>query len=94
MKEVHVGLSRFISIQKLLGSDAPVFHAHPQSCLCIVLRGSYWEHSLLFDTNGKPLAPLVTLRKAGNIFFRRSTSKQWAELDGREPATVLFFNGL
>jgi hypothetical protein len=61
--------------------------------MTIVLKGGYWEHTPVFNDDGKMLTEFQTWRGPGSIIKRGAGEYHWLELDGEEPATTLFFMG-
>jgi hypothetical protein len=60
----------------------------------VVLSGGYWEHTPVFDSEGKKIAEFQTWRGPGSIIKRGAGEYHWLELDeGVGPATTLFFMG-
>lgn len=82
-----------ITLHKIVRSDDPILHDHPWSYLTVILRGGYWEHTPIFDTNGKILTEFQTWRGPGSIIYRKANEYHWLELDEDKPATTLFFMG-
>jgi hypothetical protein len=75
-------------------SDDPIFHDHPWSYLTIILKGGYWEHTPVFDKDGKKIAAFSQWRGPGSIIKRGANDFHWLELDESVgPATTLFFMG-
>jgi len=82
-----------ITLHKIVRSDDPILHDHPWSYLTVILKGGYWEHTPIFDTNGKMLTEFQTWRGPGSIIYRKANEYHWLELDEDKPATTLFFMG-
>ena len=83
-----------VTLHKIVRSDDPIMHDHPWSYLTIILSGGYWEHTPLFDINGKMLTEFQTWRGPGSIIKRSANEFHWLELDENVgPATTLFFMG-
>ena len=83
-----------ITLHKILRSDDPVFHDHPWSYMTIVLKGGYWEHTPIFNSDGKIFSELIRWRGPGSIIMRKSNEFHWLEMDPEVgPATTLFFMG-
>ena len=82
------------TLHKIVKSDDPIFHDHPWSYLTIILKGGYWEHTPVFDNDGKKIAEISTWRGPGSIIKRGANEDHWLELDPTVgPATTLFFMG-
>ena len=83
-----------ITLHKIVRSDDPVFHDHPWSYTTIVLKGGYWEHTPIFNSDGKIFSELIRWRGPGSIIMRKSNEFHWLEMDPEVgPATTLFFMG-
>lgn len=82
-----------VTLHKIVKSDDPIFHDHPWSYLTIVLKGGYWEHTPVVNSEGKIFAEFSRWRGPGSIIWRRAKEFHWLELDGDRPATTLFFMG-
>ena len=82
-----------VTLHKIVRSDDPIFHDHPWPYMTIVLKGGYWEHTPVFNDDGKLLTEFQTWRGPGSIIKRGAGEYHWLELDGEEPATTLFFMG-
>jgi len=83
-----------VTLHKIVRSDDPIMHDHPWAYLTIVLKGGYWEHTPVFDSNGKMFADFQTWRGPGSIIKRGAGEYHWLELDENVgPATTLFFMG-
>lgn len=83
-----------ITLHKIVRSDDPIFHDHPWSYMTIVLKGGYWEHTPVFDTDGKKITEITTWRGPGSIIKRSANEYHWLELDPTVgPATTLFLMG-
>ena len=75
-------------------SDEPVFHDHPWTWCSIVLKGGYWEHTPVFNSEGKKIAEFSQWRGPGSVIMRKANDYHWLELDENVgPATTLFFMG-
>jgi hypothetical protein len=62
--------------------------------MTIVLKGGYWEHTPVFNEEGKKIAEFQRWHGPGSIIFRRAKEFHWLELDWMVgPATTLFFMG-
>ncbi len=82
------------TIHRIKKSDDPIFHDHPWAYLTIVLKGGYWEHTPVFNKEGKKIAEFSTWRGPGSVIMRKSNEYHWLELDESVgPATTLFFMG-
>lgn len=82
-----------VTLHKIKKSDDPIFHDHPWPYLTIVLKGGYWEHTPVFDNQGKKFSEVVRWRGPGSIICRSANEYHWLELDNEKPATTLFFMG-
>lgn len=82
-----------VTLHKIVRSDDPIFHDHPWSYMTIVLKGGYWEHTPVFNDEGKMITEFQTWRGPGSIIKRSASEYHWLELDGEKPATTLFFMG-
>lgn len=83
-----------LTLHKIVKSDDPIFHDHPWAFMTIVLKGGYWEHTPVFDKNGKIIAEFTTWKGPGSIIKRKANEFHWLELDENVgPATTLFFMG-
>ena len=83
-----------ITLHKIVRSDDPVFHDHPWSYMTIVLKGGYWEHTPIFNSDGKIFSEFIRWRGPGSIIMRKSNEFHWLEMDPEVgPATTLFFMG-
>jgi hypothetical protein len=82
-----------VTLHKIVRSDDPIFHDHPWSYMTIVLKGGYWEHTPVFNDEGKMITEFQTWRGPGSIIKRKANEFHWLELDGENPATTLFFMG-
>jgi hypothetical protein len=82
------------TMHRIKKSDDPIFHDHPWAYLTIVLKGGYWEHTPVFNKEGKKIAEFSTWRGPGSVIMRKSNEYHWLELDESVgPATTLFFMG-
>jgi len=61
--------------------------------MTIVLKGGYWEHTPVFNNEGKKIAEFSAWRGPGSIIYRKAKELHWLELDNGKPATTLFFMG-
>ena len=83
-----------ITLHKIVRSDDPIMHDHPWPYMTIVLKGGYWEHTPVFDSEGKVLTDFQAWRGPGSIIKRSAGEYHWLELDPNVgPATTLFFMG-
>lgn len=83
-----------VTIHRIKKSDDPIYHDHPWPYITIVLSGGYWEHTPLFDSNGKYISDMVEWRGPGSIIKRGAKEFHWLELDPAiGSATTLFFMG-
>ena len=60
-----------VTLHKILKSDDPIFHDHPWPYMTIILKGGYWEHTPVFNSEGKIFAEF-TLAK----YTRRDSNPQ------------------
>ena len=82
------------TLHKIVKSDDPIFHDHPWPFMTIILSGGYWEHTPVFNADGKKIAEFQRWHGPGSIIFRRAKDFHWLELDWMVgPATTLFFMG-
>lgn len=82
-----------LTLHKIVRSDDPIFHDHPWSYMTIVLKGGYWEHTPVFDDEGKLVGENVVFKGPGSIVRRSAKEYHWLELDNENPAVTLFFMG-
>lgn len=82
-----------VTLHKIVKSDDPIFHDHPWPYMTIVLKGGYWEHTPVFNNDGKRIAEFQTWRGPGSIIKRGANEYHWLELEDGKPATTLFFMG-
>lgn len=83
-----------ITFHKIVKSDDPIFHDHPWPYITIILKGGYWEHTPLFNDQGKKFAEFSTWHGPGSIIKRSAKEFHWIELDSEVgPATTLFIMG-
>ena len=83
-----------VTLHKIVRSDDPIMHDHPWGYMTVVLKGGYWEHTPVFNDNGKILTEFQTWRGPGSIIKRKAGEYHWLELDESVgPATTLFFMG-
>lgn len=83
-----------VTLHKIVRSDDPIMHDHPWSYTTLILKGGYWEHTPVFDKDGKMLAQFQTWRGPGSVISRKAGEYHWLELDNSVgPATTLFFMG-
>lgn len=82
-----------VTLHKIVRSDDPIFHDHPWPYMTIILKGGYYEHTPVFDNNGKKFAEVTIWRGAGSIICRGANEYHWLELEGDRPVTTLFFMG-
>ena len=82
------------TLHKIVKSDDPIFHDHPWPYITVILKGGYWEHTPLFNEQGKKFAEFSTWYGPGSIIKRSAKEFHWIELDDEVgPATTLFFMG-
>ena len=82
-----------VTLHKILRSDDPIMHDHPWSYMTIILKGGYWEHTPVFNKEGKLLLEFSRWRGPGSIIRRKANEFHWLELEDNKPATTLFFMG-
>lgn len=82
-----------VTLHKIVRSDDPIMHDHPWPYLTIVLKGGYYEHTPVFDSDGKKFAECSRWRGPGSIIRRGAKEYHWLELEDGKPATTLFFMG-
>jgi hypothetical protein len=83
-----------VTLHKIVRSDDPIMHDHPWGYITIVLKGGYWEHTPVFNDDGKILTEFQTWRGPGSVIKRNAGEYHWLELDESVgPATTLFFMG-
>ena len=83
-----------LTLHKIVKSDDPILHDHPWPFLTIVLKGGYYEHTPLTDSNGKMIGELSRWRGPGSFIYHKAKEFHWLELDESVgPATTLFFMG-
>ena len=83
-----------VTLHKIVKSDDPIFHDHPWSYMTIILKGGYWEHTPVFNNDGKKIAEFQKWRGPGSVIIRKAKDYHWLELDESVgPVTTLFFMG-
>jgi len=83
-----------VTMHKIKKSDDPIFHDHPWDFITVILKGGYWEHTPVFNKDGKKIAEFSAWRGPGSVIKRKATDYHWLELDQSVgPATTLFFMG-
>lgn len=83
-----------VTLHKIIKSDDPIYHDHPWPYITIILKGGYWEHTPVFDRDGKIFAEITIWRGPGSIVMRKASDYHWLEMDPDVgPATSLFFMG-
>lgn len=82
-----------VTLHKIVRSDDPIFHDHPWPFMTIILKGGYYEHTPLFDKDGKKFGEFIHYRGPGSIIRRSAKEYHWLELEGNKPVTTLFFMG-
>lgn len=83
-----------LTLHKIVKSDDPIFHDHPWGYATLILSGGYWEHTPVFDSNGKKIAEFQKWRGPGSVIIRKAKEFHWLEMDPNVgPATTLFFMG-
>lgn len=82
-----------VTLHKIVRSDDPIFHDHPWPYMTVVLKGGYWEHTPIFNSEGKMIAEFQAWRGPGSIIKRGAGEYHWLELEEGTSATTLFFMG-
>ena len=83
-----------VTLHKIVKSDDPIFHDHPWSYMTVILKGGYWEHTPVFNNDGKKIAEFQKWRGPGSVIIRKAKDYHWLELDESVgPVTTLFFMG-
>ena len=82
-----------VTLHKIVRSDDPIFHDHPWPYMTIVIKGGYYEHVPLTDSNGKKIGELSKWCGPGSIIKRKAHEMHYLELDAERPVTTLFFMG-
>jgi hypothetical protein len=82
-----------VTLHKIVKSDDPIFHDHPWPYITVVLKGGYWEHTPVFNREGKLIAEFQTWRGPGSVIKRKAGDYHWLELEEGSSATTLFFMG-
>lgn len=82
-----------VTLHKIVRSDDPIMHDHPWPYLTIILKGGYYEHTPVYNSEGKKFAEFARWRGPGSIIWRKAKEFHWLELDGDIPAVTLFFMG-
>ena len=82
-----------VTLHKIVRSDDPIMHDHPWSYMTIVISGGYWEHTPVFNNEGKMITEFQTWRGPGSIIKRNAGEYHWLELEEGGTATTLFFMG-
>lgn len=82
-----------VTLHKIVKSDDPIMHDHPWSYMTIILKGGYYEHTPVFNSDGKKITEISRWRGPGSIIKRRADEYHWLELDCEKPALTLFFMG-
>jgi hypothetical protein len=83
-----------LTLHKIVKSDDPIYHDHPWSYMTIILKGGYWEHTPIFNNEGKVITDIQNWRGPGSIIVRKAGSFHWLEMDPEVgTATTLFFMG-
>ena len=47
-----------VTLHKILKSDDPIYHDHPWPYMTIILKGGYYEHTPIFNKEGKIIAEI------------------------------------
>lgn len=82
-----------VTLHKIVRSDDPIMHDHPWPYLTVVLKGGYYEHTPLFNSEGKMIGSIREWRGPGSVIKRGAEEYHWLELDNEKPVTTLFFMG-
>ena len=82
-----------VTLHVIKRSDDPIMHDHPWPFMTIILRGGYWEHTPVYDKNGKMVSDTKVFKGPGSIIRRSASELHWLELENEQPATTLFFMG-
>ena len=82
-----------ITLHKIVRSDDPIMHDHPWPFITIILKGGYWEHTPVYNDDGKMITEFSRWRGPGSIIKRRADEFHWLELEAEQPVTSLFFMG-
>jgi len=82
-----------VTLHKIVRSDDPIMHDHPWPYLTVVLKGGYYEHTPLFNGDGKMIGSIREWKGPGSVIKRGAEEYHWLELDDEKPATTLFFMG-
>lgn len=82
-----------VTLHKIVRSDDPIFHDHPWPYMTIILSGGYYEHTPVFDVDGRQLTEVSRWRGPGSIIRRSANEYHWLELESEKPVTTLFFMG-
>ena len=82
-----------VTLHKIVRSDDPIMHDHPWGYMTIILKGGYWEHTPVFNNDGKMIAEFQKWRGPGSIIIRKANDYHWLELAEGGTATTLFFMG-
>ena len=82
-----------VTLHKIVRSDDPIMHDHPWGYMTFILSGGYWEHTPVFNNDGKMIAEFQKWRGPGSIIIRKANDYHWLELAEGGTATTLFFMG-
>ena len=82
-----------IFLHRFHKSDDEVFHDHPWSYATLILKGGYWEHTPVFNTEGKQIAETCAWRMPGHFRFSPAHSFHRIELDPEVDCWTLFCPG-
>jgi len=83
-----------VTLHKIIRSDDPIMHDHPWNYCTIILKGGYWEHTPIFNSEGRYVKDQVVWRGSGSIITRKASEYHWLELDPKVgPVTTLFIMG-
>ena len=82
-----------VTLHKIVRSDDPIFHDHPWPFMTMILKGGYYEHTLMCNRKGEKIGEFIEWKGPGSIIMRGAGEFHWLELDDEQPVTTLFFMG-
>jgi hypothetical protein len=82
-----------IFIHKFLKSDPDDVHDHPWPYATLILKGGYWEHTPIFNEEGKKIGEFVRWRGPGHFRTCSANSYHRIELDPAVTCWTLFMPG-
>jgi hypothetical protein len=82
-----------VTIHKIVRSDDPIFHDHPWPYITVILKGGYWEHTPVFNQQGKITSEKIVFKGPGSVIRRKAKDYHWLELNDDKPVTTMFFMG-